>query len=233
MGGMLLRAVAAALLIVTWAKAAAAQDVPSAREVILGTPERARRAVAFGPTIGIAAAVAPDGEDIDVPLGGGLGFALFDVPVVPTPEMVLSIAKERARARLVELARGGARPDAEQVLQEMRDEVLRELSPRPRVREKPRLFGVAEATYGPVEEAWELRAHLALGVLGLTIGPTVAGHIGAIDGMMLGGELGFLLVPSPRPRASVVNLYLRGEAGVSGDAATTFALGVRYLVDLL
>jgi hypothetical protein len=155
------------------------------------------------------------------------------VPVVPEPAAVARIAARRAALRLAAAARDGQPVDGEAILRQVRDEVLRELSPRPRLFERPRALVLVEGGYGLVDGSWELRLHAAIGLLGVAIGPTAAVQLGELDGAAIGLELGFLAVPGPRPRAAVLGLFLRFERGVSGEAADTVALGARYLLDLL
>jgi len=55
------------------------------------------------------------------------------------------------------------------------------------------------------------------------------------NGLLVGGELGLHLTPWAGGRASVIDLFVRADFGVTSgtDGADQVTVGTRYLLDLL
>jgi hypothetical protein len=213
---------------------AAADEEPSVRTVIEGTVDRARRAVAFGPTVGGAIVYAPTPGDADFPLSFGVALVLFKVPVVPGPALIQEVVVSRLKARI------GARTDLDEaelaeIAREVKAEVLGEMSVRPKTFEKPRLAIALEGAFLPRGDAWQARLTVGVGLSMVTIGPTIAGSFGDANGLHLGGELAVHLMHKKSARAPVFDLFLRGDLGVT-DATTdasTIGVGARVMLDLI
>jgi hypothetical protein len=228
--------------------AAAAQRV-TAREIVRGTVNRARRAVAFGPSVGALPLLATAGADdtgFDVALTFGLGLYLFAIPVVPSVELIQDVVRARVEAKLRErlqaaLARGEKPTEEElaawgrEIYQGVKAEVLGRMNARARTVERPRLALDLEGQYLLGAGYWETRLTLGLGVKRLTIGPTAALRLWDATGFALGGEVACRLLPGRRPRSPVIDLFLRMDFEVADRAARgdEAALGLRLLLDLV
>lgn len=243
-GGFLLPAV---LLIACLAEtpAAAADDDWSARKIIGGTVNRARRAVAIGPMIGAGFAFAPSPGEFDVPITFGIGVDVFKIPIVPSPKMIQDIVKERVQAKVLQRAKqmireGGTPPSKEdlarmglEVFEEVKAEVLGELNVRPKVLEKPKLALAFEGAYLPRAADWQVRMTVGIGVSKITIGPTLALHLGTDVGVFVGGEAAVHLLPTKSPRSPVVDVFLRVDFAVTDAYDGLGILGVRLMLDII
>jgi hypothetical protein len=216
----------------------------TARRAVGAAAQRARRAIALGPSAGIGGAYAPSPGETDAAVTFGLALRMFKVPVIPdVQEMITEKVKARTTERVRQMIANGAPPPDEaelarigmEILEEVKAEVLGE-RPRPgRLLEKPRLAITLEGARFLRADAWQVRGTIALGVWKFTVGPVIGGLIGDADGLMLGGEIAVHLTPWKGPRSPVIDVYGRYEVGVTdqvseGDLVT---IGTRFLLDLI
>lgn len=246
---MRIRAGSVALVVTLSAllSAPAFADTPSATQIVKGTFNRARRAVAVGPAVGLGLGYATSAGEMDTAVTFGLAFEYFKIPIVPTPEKIRAIIEERVKAKVKEIAKqrlleGKPLPGPEdlerigrEIFEEVKAEVLGELSVRPKVLEKPRLAFVVEGAYFTTSEAWQLRTTVGVGISKVTIGPTLAVHLGDANGVLVGGELALHLLPKKSPRSPVIDLFLRADLGVTDGTAEAdqVTLGARFLLDII
>jgi hypothetical protein len=242
---MLLGLAVAASLSASAAEAHAAE--PSLENIVKGTVNRARRSVAFGPTVGVGGVYATSAEEFDLPISFGLAFELFKVNVLPdaalVKEMIIERTKVKLETRVKQMALEGkpAPTQAEleqmalEVFEETKAEILGEMSYRPKTFEKPRFFVNVESAYLPSAEAWEIRFTPAIGIGPISIGPTLAVALADETGVLLGGEAAVHFMPSKSPRSPVVDVYLRADFGVtdSTEEASSIGLGARFVLDLI
>src|ERR1041384_7456676 len=94
--------------------AKAQAEAPTIETVARGALLRARRSVSIGPTVGLWAAAFVDPGDVDGALTIGLGFEMFDVPVLPSMETLQQLIVERLKAKIKQRtadAFGGGQPE--------------------------------------------------------------------------------------------------------------------------
>jgi hypothetical protein len=217
---------------------------PSVREFAEGTVRRARRAVAIGPTVGAAGSYAPSPGDADAPLSAGLELVYFAIPVVPDlREMIVERAKARLTERVADIvARGEPPPDgdelermAREIALEVKAEILGLHARRDRTLEKPRFAVALEGTYLPRAKAGQIRLTAALGISKVTVGPTLVADFAGGNGLFVGAEVAVHLTPWAGPRANVVDVFIRGDYGITDgtDGADQVGLGVRFLLDVI
>jgi hypothetical protein len=200
-----------------------------AQESARAAVQRQRRSIALGPTVGIGAAWAPGLDEVDAPLTFGLAFRKFDIPWLPEPSDVKDLVIDR-------VLEGG---DAKDMVKDVAGELVGRVTGRrprpPKTLEKPKLAITVEGARLLDSGAWQVRAAVGFGISKVTIGPALSGTFGDADGLLLGGELAVHLTPWKGVRSPVVDVYLRGELGVTsqvgdGDLIT---LGGRFLLDLI
>jgi hypothetical protein len=190
---------------------------------------RTRRSLALGPTVGVGGAYAFGPDAADLPVTFGLAFRRFDIPWLPDRGDVTKMVIDRARE-------GGAVTD---MVKDVGGELLGRVTGRrprpPRTLEKPKLAITIEGARWLDSGDWEVRASAGLGLSKITLGPAVAGHFGDADGVLVGAELGLHLTPWDGVRSPVVDLYLRGELGVTSqvDDVGVVTVGTRFLYDLI
>jgi hypothetical protein len=187
---------------------------------------RTRRSIALGPTVGAAGAYLIGPDQADVPITFGIAFRRFDIPWMPdVKDLVLDRARE-----------GGSVGD---MVKDVGGQLLGEVTGRrprpPKTLEKPKLAITLEGAHLVDTGAWQVRAAVGYGISKVTIGPALSGQLGDADGLLIGGELGLHLTPWPGVRSPVVDLYLRGELGVTSqlDEVDVVMLGTRFLYDLI
>lgn len=236
---------AVALATLAPARAAYAEDKGTIRLVLDNAVDRTRRRIALGPMIGVAAAYTIDSEDTGVPFSFGLGLDFFKIPIMPGPEeiqaIVLDAVKVRVAAHVQDVVAQGLpapTPDELQSLtEEIRDRLVAEYlrKRRHRTLEKPQLTIALEEVRMPGGGTWITRLTPGFGVSRFTIGPTFMGSLGDVKGVYLGGEVAVHLTPRDSPRSPVIDLYVRADFGVSGDAksADLVWVGTRLLIDLI
>jgi hypothetical protein len=237
-----------AVLVSLFAGAAEAHAAePSLENIVRGTWNRARRSVAFGPTVGIGGLYATSAEELDAPISFGLAFEMFKVNVLPDAELVKEMIIERSKVKLEtrvkQMALEGkpAPTQAEleqmalEVFEETKAEILGEMSYRPKSFEKPRFFVNVESAYLPSADVWEVRFTPAIGIGPISIGPTLAVGFADETGAFLGGEAAVHFMPTKSPRSPVVEVYLRADFGVTDatEEASSIGLGARFVLDLI
>ncbi|HLU65902.1 MAG TPA: hypothetical protein VKZ63_06485, partial [Kofleriaceae bacterium] len=193
-------ALVALLAMGVWPEATARAEPgePTLRDVAEGTVDRARRAVSIGPSAGGSLAIGlPDGE-LDGAISFGLGLYLHDVPVAPTPASLRALVEARVRERVEEKVRGmiergepaPGKEDLERLAREITDEVRREVQSyatvQPRTLERPRMAFDLEGGYLVRSEAWQVRASAGIGIKWVSLGPTVAVHLGDDKALLVG-----------------------------------------------
>jgi len=216
-----------------------AVNAPLIERVAKGTLKRARRAVSVGPTVGAFAGYFPGAEESDYALSFGIGVEVFKIPILPTPETIKTIAKDRAKARLKEkLATGGAF-DAQALAREIWDDVVKEVLGMENIAgktmEKPRFTVGLEANRLLDSEVWMTRFRAGLGISKLTLAASSAvAFTDPKTSVYAGLELVAHFLTSKKPRASVVDVFFRADFELRNDADLNFyVLGVRYLLDAL
>jgi hypothetical protein len=234
------------------ARAEAAQ--PSLETFARGTFNRARRAVSFGPTIGLWSAAIIDPGEIDAALTFGIGIETFKVPVMPSMATIKALIQERLKAQLkdrIKAAIAGRPVDsvdldqiAVQVYTEVRDEILGMKNVRAKTMERPGYTVGFEANRVFGAERWLGRTRVGIGVWKVTLGLSAAvGRVcrGATcdDGIKFfsGPEITAHFLTSKKPRASVVDAFMRFDLQVSGrgtvETYDQLVLGARFLLDVI
>jgi hypothetical protein len=209
------------LLLVVGAERPARADVG---DLVQGSADaaiqRTRRSLALGPTVGVAGAYAIGPDRADAPVTFGLAFRKFKIPWMPERDDVVKSIRDRG---VVETGK----------------DVLGQLTGRrprpPKTLEKPSMAITVEGARFLDSGDWQVRAAVGIGISKITIGPALSGHIGDADGLLVGGELGLHLTPWKGVRSPVVDVYLRGELGVTSqlDDTDIVSLGTRFLYDLI
>lgn len=191
--------------------------------------QRTRRSIALGPTIGIGGGYLLGPDQADAPLTFGLAFRKFDIPWMPDSKDVQRMIIDRARE-------GG---DVTDMIEDVGGQLIGELTGRrprpPKTLEKPKLAITLEGARLLDAKDWQVRAAVGFGISKITLGPALTGHIGDVDGLMVGGELAMHLTPWKGVRSPVVDLYLRGELGVTSQVEDVdiVSVGTRFLYDLI
>ncbi|MGE0871482.1 MAG: hypothetical protein AB7P03_23180 [Kofleriaceae bacterium] len=222
---------------------------PALRDVAKGAIRRARRKVSIGPSVG---GFAGYGKDFDGAVSFGLGVEVFDIPVLPTFENLKAIVKERAKAKLkqalVESLKGQP-PDPSQLEARIEQlaaeawnqavqEVLGMANIRAKTMERPSMTIALEGNRYFDSSDWAMRARVGKGVWKLTLGASLA--LGFTDPKVnayLGPEIAVHFLTSKGPRASVLDVFVRADFELRNRneaySADIYALGVRYLLDVL
>jgi hypothetical protein len=220
---------------------------PGLESVARGTIRRGRRAISIGPTAGVYGAGIPSPGETDLGVTFGLGLELFKIPVMPTFQNLKALVIERAKANLKKAAIDtfrGREPqpiELEQLARQAWDEAVKEIlglqSVRAKRIEKPRLTLAVEGNYLLRSETWMTRLRAGAGFWKVTLAATVtAGFTDPDTSVFVGPEVVLHVLMSKGPRASVVDVYLRGDFEVRNrDIANTdmVTVGVRYLLDLI
>jgi hypothetical protein len=241
-------AIAAAVLAVTAASPdrAGAEEDPSLKTFLKGSVQRARRAIAIGPTAGGAATWFPQPGESTGSVSFGLSLYTFKVPVLPDAALVADVIKSKVKERLKErikqmIAQGYAPPDeqqqkdmAEEIFQEVKAEILGTKSHRAKTFERPSAALTWEGNYDLDAEVWSTRIRAGIGVSRLLFGITAASSFADDTIFSFGGEVALLALPGKGPRSPVFDVFLRAECPVNGATdAYSFGLGVRLLVDII
>lgn len=234
--------------------ARAEASVPTLESVAVGTFNRARRSISVGPTVGLWSAAIVDPGEIDAALTFGIGVETFKVPVLPDMNTIKALIQERLKAQLKERIKDvlkGRPPQpmeldqiAAQVYGEVRDEILGQKNVRAKTMERPRFSVGFEANRVFGAERWLGRTRVGLGVWKLTLGISAA--VGRVcrgptcdDGLKFfsGPEVVLHFLTSKKPRASVVDAFMRFDLQASGrGTAETYdqlVLGARFLLDVI
>lgn len=191
--------------------------------------QRTRRSMALGPVVGIAGGYVMGPDQADAPLTFGLAFRKFDIPWMPEAKDVQRMVIDRA------LEGGDVTDMAKDVAGQLLGEVTGRRPRPPKTLEKPKLAITLEGARLLDAKDWQVRAAVGFGLSKITIGPALTGHIGDVDGLLVGGELAVHLTPWKGVRSPVVDLYLRGEIGVTNQVEDVdiVSVGTRFLYDLI
>lgn len=228
-------------------------QAPTILTVAQGTLRRARRAVAFGPTVGLWSAAYVDPGDIDAALTFGIGLETFKVPVLPDTETLKALVVERFKAegkQRVLAILGGRQPDpveldtiVKQVYEDVRREILGLANTREKHLERPQYTIAFEANRRFGAQRWLGRARAGIGIWKLTFGLSASfgracRGVGCDDGIksFVGPEVTLHVLPTKNPRANVIDVFLRGDVQVNGRGDTTYdqiVIGTRLLVDVI
>ena len=220
---------------------------PGLENVARGTVRRGRRAISIGPTAGAYGAGIPSPGETDLGVTFGLGLEMFKIPVLPTMKNLKALVIERAKAKLKKAALDtfrGREPEPielEQLARQAWDEAVKEILGLENVRarriEKPRLTLAVEGNYLVRSETWMTRLRAGAGFWKVTLAATVtAGFTDPDTSVFVGPEVVLHILMSKGPRASVVDVFVRGDFEVRNrDVANTdmVTLGVRYLLDVI
>jgi hypothetical protein len=228
-------------------------EAPTIITVAQGTLRRARRAVSFGPTVGLWSAAYIDPGDIDAALTFGIGLETFKVPVLPDTDTLKALVVERFKAegkQRVLAILGGRQPDpieldtiVKQVYEDVRKEILGLANTRAKHLERPQYTIAFEANRRFGAERWLGRARAGIGIWKLTFGLSASfgracRGVGCDDGIksFVGPEVTLHILPTKNPRANVIDVFLRGDFQVNGRSDTTYdqiVIGTRLLVDII
>lgn len=220
-----------------------------------GSFNRARRAIALGPEVGISIGrLAAATAELETPISFGLGLVVFKVPVLPSMDLVRDVIRARVKARLIEqlkiaMAGGQVSPPRQQdierlaveIYESLRAEILGQMAARARRFERPR-FGIhLEGGFWPRASEGEGRLTGLYGLGRISIGPTLALHVrsdapdfeGGLGGSF-GVEVDFHIMMSTGPRSHPAIVYMRGESGVTSKVDYQLvSLGVRLMLDAI
>jgi hypothetical protein len=222
-----------------------AANVPALEAVAKGAFRRARRSISIGPTVGVYGAALPSPGELDYAITFGVGVELFKIPLLPTLDNLKAIVKERAKAKLKQVAidrlKGKQPGELEQLAREVWEEAVKEVlgleNIRPKTMERPRFTAAIEGNRLLSSETWATRLRLGVGVWKLTVAGSIgAGFTEPDTGVLIGIEVVAHFLMSKNPRASVIDVFLRGDLEVRnrGTANTdSVVLGVRYLLDII
>ena len=234
------------------AKAQAA--APSVESFGEGALRRARRAIAFGPTVGLWGTAFVEPGDVDAARSFGIGLEKFDVPVLPElgtiQDVIVERIKGQAKDRVKQAVAGRAVDPVEldqiaaQAYTDARKEVLAVHHRQPQTMEPPSFTIAAEANRLFGADRWLGRLRLGVGVWKLTLGASASfGHVcrggaGCDDLKVFAGpEVIAHVLTSKNPRANVVDGFVRFDIQTygRGDNMTydQVVIGARFLVDLI
>lgn len=222
---------------------------PTLETVLRGTLRRARRAIAFGPTIGVWGGLVPGQDEQEAAITFGLGIETFKVPVMPTVESLKALVVERAKAKAKEqlIARfKGEQVDpvvAEQLVREIWEEAVQEIlgleNIRPKTMERPALNVAIEVNRQLNLEGWTPRLRIGVGVWKVTLGASFGILLGEDvypkTPVYTGVEIVTHFLTSKNPRSSVVDVFLRADFELRNRDTNSdqLVLGARYLFDLI
>jgi hypothetical protein len=228
-------------------------EAPTIITVAKGTVRRARRAISFGPTVGLWSAAYIDPGDIDAALTFGIGLETFKVPVLPDTdtlkELVVERFKTEGKQRVLAIL-GGRQPDpieldtiVKQVYEDVRREIVGVANTREKHLERPQYTIAFEANRRFGAERWLGRTRVGIGIWKLTFGLSASfgracRGVGCDDSIksFVGPEITLHILPTKNPRANVIDVFLRGDVQVNGRGDTTYdqiVIGTRLLVDII
>ena len=226
---------------------------PTIEGIARGTFRRARRSISIGPTVGLWSAAFIEPGELDAALTFGIGVEAFKVPVFPSMATVKALINERVKAQLKDRLKAAFKGQpvepmdldrmAVEVYTEVRDEILGVKNVRAKTMERPRYTVGFEANRVFGAERWLGRTRVGVGVwkvslvLSATFGRVCRG--GTCDDKIkgwIGPEIVAHFLTSKKPRASVVDAFVRFDIQATGRVDTStydqMVLGVRYLLDV-
>ncbi len=229
--------------------ARAREASPTIEKLARGALRRARRAIAFGPTVGAWGGLVPGQDQGESAITFGLGIETFKVPVLPEIDTLQEFVVERAKAKMKEqvvVRFQGRIPDpvsAQQFAQEVWEEAVKEVldleNVRPKTMERPAVNFAIEVNRQFKIDAWTPRLRFGIGVGMVTLGASVGIPLGT-DGyaktpVYLGLEVVTHFLTSDQPRSSVVDVFMRADFEMRNRGTNTdqIVIGARYLFDLI
>jgi len=213
---------------------------PTLESVARGITRRARRAIAVGPTVGLWAGRAPSPGVNEEAVTFGIGLEAFKVPVFPSTDSLKDLVVERAKEKLKQRAVGGE--DVDQLARDAWEEAVKEVLAmrdlEPHTFEPPALSLALEVNRTFESDAWLPRLRVGIGVWKLTIAASTAVALGTDapkTPVYTGLELVGHAIVSPDPRASVVDIFVRGDFELRNRDTNTdmIVVGARFLLDLI
>ncbi|MBA2541076.1 MAG: hypothetical protein H0V17_15660 [Deltaproteobacteria bacterium] len=216
-----------------------AVNAPMVERIAKGTFKRARRAISIGPTVGVYGGRFPDSEQTDVAITFGLGIEMFKIPILPSMELIKEIAVKRAKERL--LAANPQPGNVDQLAREIWDDVINEILGMENIRgrrtEKPKLTLGLEGNRLLDSEVWGVRLRAGIGISKVTIAASFSTLFTDPDtSIYLGPEVVLHFMTTKKPRASVIDVFLRGDFELRNrdvENLDMYAVGVRFLLDVL
>jgi hypothetical protein len=220
-------------------------EMPTIQTVAKGTLRRARRAISVGPTVGYWVGSVPAQDTYEQAITFGLGIEIFKVPILPEPEEIKALILERVKAKvkaqiLDRLA--GRQPEpleleamAKGIYQEVRAEVLGLENTRAKTMERPRFNIALEANRAFHDDAWMARLRGGIGIWKFTLGLSAAVAFPDRVKAYVGPELVLHFLISDKPRASVVDVFLRADLELRFRETNSdqMVLGARFLLDAI
>ncbi len=222
-----------------------AEEKGTVRLIVESAVDRTRRRIAIGPMIGVGSAYTIDNGEADIPFSFGIGLALFQIPIFPEPEeikvLVMDEIKARVAIRLEDIAAQGLPvpgvAEIQSITKDITEQLIRDYIRKRRhhTLEKPQLAVALEEVRMPGGGTWITRLTAGFPIWKLTIGPSILGALGDVQGAYLGGELAVHLTPRDSPRSPVIDFYVRGDVGVAGGAkdADMLWFGMRLMLDII
>jgi hypothetical protein len=222
-----------------------ASEAPTIKTVAYGTLRRARRAVAFGPTIGYYGGFVPAQDDGEHALTFGLGVEVFKVPILPDSETIKALIIERIKGKIKDqlFARLGGRPAdpvtveglVKEIYQDVRQEVLGLENRRNKHMERPRFNIALEVNRLWRADQWLPRLRVGIGIWKFTLGAAAGVGLGGRTKGYLGPEIVWHWLTNTRERSPVIDLFTRldfelRDRDTNGDQ---IVFGVRFLLDAI
>lgn len=225
---------------------ASAKEESIAAGLVRGSVNRARRSVAFGPSVGLTPTYATADTGFDTALTFGLGIYLFKIPIVPGIDEIKEIVQERVKAKVQERLKDallrGEKPTEDdlarwgrEIYEEVKADLLGRMNVRSKTFEKPRFALDLEGQYLFGNDWWETRMTFGFGVKSITFGPTLALRMWDSTGLALGGELALRALPSKSPRSPVIDVFVRMDFELLDrtDRGDELSFGLRFLLDVI
>jgi hypothetical protein len=222
-----------------------AAEAPTIQTVANGTIRRARRAVAFGPTVGYWVGSVPAQDSYEHALTFGLAFEMFKVPILPDSETIKALILEKVKAKVKDqlFARlQGRTPDpitaealVKEIYQDVRAEVLGLENTRNKHLERPKFNLAIEVDRLWRADQWMPRLRAGIGVWKLTLGASAGVALGGRTRAFTGIELVLHVLTNKRERSPVIDAFVRADfelrdRDTNGDQ---IVLGTRFLLDAI
>jgi hypothetical protein len=222
-----------------------ASEAPTLKTVAYGTLRRARRAIAFGPTIGYWGGVVLAQDTYEHALTFGLALEVFKVPILPDSDTIKALILERVKGTVKEqlFARLGGRPAdpvtveglVKEIYNDVRQEVLGLENRRNKHMERPKFNIGLEANRYWRAEQWAPRLRVGVGIWKFTLGGSIDVALGGRTKVYTGLEVVLHYLTNNRERSPVIDFFVRADFEVrdrdmNGDQ---LVLGTRFLLDAI
>jgi hypothetical protein len=206
---------------------------------------RFRRSVTLGPTASVGPSVPLDGDaSTRTYVSGGLGLLVYDIPVLPTPDdlrsMALAMVKDAVEVQVrAAAARGEVMSEQEvrrlaaEAWQRLKDRLL--LGMTPRHLETPKLVATGEVGHLVGIRAWDVRAMLGLGVGPVFVSVGASLLFDRDFALVIPAEVSVPVLLTDGLNSPVVQVFVRGEMPVTGgeDELRRVVIGARVALDVL